>query len=700
MDHEDQRLLKTLLQADRQERLFKILETENFLFLNRGLEADQQRLLKGALRKDDHRLLKLVLTSGGNEIFRELASSDEGRFFARLLESENLQVLKKALSADNLRLLRKVLKIDGFALLEKMLSEDEALLLRSFFAADRGELFEKTFVADNLHLLKLKLREKNCELLKEVLLADQAALLHRLLEEEDAAILKRILLEEDSHLLKSILAGQDYRLLESAIMADDYRLLKRILHRHQAKALVSALAADGFALLEKSMDAEGGRLLVEALRLDTYRRFFRVIEQDNFALFKVLFQHREFLYPLRLLTELEPRLLKQFLTAANYRIPRELIILEEGAVMRNVLLADQKGLLKRFLVDQGFIREILKDKRMLAVIQFLMEWREVSAIVDSQKEGVAEKVDQVAREITTTVNLHRQIGSVFCEEDTAFLAKGQLTFPEFPAFWVLLHEILLNEDYFFQTKAESPRILDCGTHFGLSLYYFKTLFPRSRITAFEPVPALRELAASNMKRNGFKDVEILPYALSDRRETARFQISKVDTMAGSLTSRNEASGAEFEEIEVECRPLSEFLREPVNFLKLDIEGVEDVVIEEARDHLHRVEHIFVEYHQDKALPGGRLPRILEILNAAGFDTHLDKSYSAHQTTGRRPLTAVGKGLSLSIWGRNRNWKETSKEAKPAPGGALPSPKKTTKSRGKGQAGPSTAPRSKTPSNRK
>ena len=42
--------------------------------------------------------------------------------------------------------------------------------------------------------------------------------------------------------------------------------------------------------------------------------------------------------------------------------------------------------------------------------------------------------------------------------------------------------------YRFVTTKEAPVILDCGANIGLSVIYFKQLYPNSKITAFEPDP--------------------------------------------------------------------------------------------------------------------------------------------------------------------------------------------------------------------
>jgi len=245
--------------------------------------------------------------------------------------------------------------------------------------------------------------------------------------------------------------------------------------------------------------------------------------------------------------------------------------------------------------------------------------------------------------------------NLICTGNTAHLAKGDLIFPDYQSFYVEMQELLVGEDYYFETLSTAPRILDCGSHCGLAIYYFKHLFPNAKITGFEPVPWLRELVQQNIDSNAWEDVELLPYALAGEAHDAEFTISQKDSMAGSLTDRRALAGDETDTITVSCRPLSEFLHDPINFLKLDIEGPEAEVLEEAAPLLHRIENLFCEYHEGLGLGGDRLERILSVLHKAGFDVHLAQSFSSKFGIPVRPLGSVRSPYALSIWAKNRRW---------------------------------------------
>src|SRR5215203_998957 len=51
-------------------------------------------------------------------------------------------------------------------------------------------------------------------------------------------------------------------------------------------------------------------------------------------------------------------------------------------------------------------------------------------------------------------------------------------------------EIFKRGIYRFETQSDSPVIIDCGANIGLSVIYFKRLFPAARIIAFEADPSV------------------------------------------------------------------------------------------------------------------------------------------------------------------------------------------------------------------
>lgn len=243
-----------------------------------------------------------------------------------------------------------------------------------------------------------------------------------------------------------------------------------------------------------------------------------------------------------------------------------------------------------------------------------------------------------------------------CKKNKIQLLHGIMEYNDSNALITLIHEILINEDYYFETNTDTPYILDCGTNFGLAIYYFKNLYPKANIMGFEPVPELRELALKNIKRNDYQDVKILPFALSDTDKISTFYLSKTSSMAASLTKRRKNSGDKVEKIKVICHKLSRYLQKPIHFLKLDIEGSESEVIASSEHLLSNVQYIFCEYHHGNGLNPNRLVTILNVLERTGFDVHISKSHNSYKLTKNRPMRFVTNAYSAIIWAKNKKWK--------------------------------------------
>jgi FkbM family methyltransferase len=179
-------------------------------------------------------------------------------------------------------------------------------------------------------------------------------------------------------------------------------------------------------------------------------------------------------------------------------------------------------------------------------------------------------------------------------------------------------EIAIEEAYYFQTANRSPLIIDAGANVGAALAYFKWLYPESRILAFEPNPKLYEVCAKNIERNKWTGVSLLPFAISDREGKATFNCCEDMPMASSMSGRPLKFSCE--SVEVDVAPLSSFLQEKVDFLKLDIEGAEAAAVCEAENRFDMVERGFIEYHYSASsgVTANPLSSILGVLERQGF----------------------------------------------------------------------------------
>ena len=182
-------------------------------------------------------------------------------------------------------------------------------------------------------------------------------------------------------------------------------------------------------------------------------------------------------------------------------------------------------------------------------------------------------------------------------------------------FLFVYDEIWRNQIYRFATADKEPLIIDGGSNTGLSVLYFKQLYPQSRVLGFEPDPELFDLLQANGRAQNWENVELFQQALWTENGSLTFN------RQGSLGGRLAHSGENEDATTVPTRRLRDLLGQKVAFLKLDIEGAETEVLEDCRGALDNVEHIFVEYHSFVDRPQ-TLSRLLSVVEDAGFRVHV------------------------------------------------------------------------------
>lgn len=196
----------------------------------------------------------------------------------------------------------------------------------------------------------------------------------------------------------------------------------------------------------------------------------------------------------------------------------------------------------------------------------------------------------------------------------------------------LLEEVWLNEDYYFNYSQQQPVIFDCGANIGISVLYFKALYPESTIIAFEPNPNLFALLEKNVLDNQLKDVYIHQVALSATNEEISFFIN--DNLGSFLSSKFQHRGGD-NEIQVKAVQLSGYIKRysDIDFLKMDIEGAEYEVIQELNEKklLDAVQKFIVEYHYFKDRDQEKMEIFMDTFAQNGFtfttDKPIDKSLS-------------------------------------------------------------------------
>ena len=196
-----------------------------------------------------------------------------------------------------------------------------------------------------------------------------------------------------------------------------------------------------------------------------------------------------------------------------------------------------------------------------------------------------------------------------------------VTFDEFEDFYWNFIGIFIDEEYYFSAANKTPFIIDCGGNIGIATLYFKWLYPRSRILVFEPVPDNVRSLKHNLA--GLESVEVHESALGGRMGTMDIYGSgrSATTSKNFIAQKKQMSKDEREKkVTVRVETLSTYVKGPVDFLKLDIEGAEEAVLAEleSANALKHVRQIGMEYHHC-SFEENRLSTILAILEKERFD---------------------------------------------------------------------------------
>jgi FkbM family methyltransferase len=186
-------------------------------------------------------------------------------------------------------------------------------------------------------------------------------------------------------------------------------------------------------------------------------------------------------------------------------------------------------------------------------------------------------------------------------------------------------EIFWDEIYHFKPRRDRPMILDCGSNVGLSVIYFKLAYPASRVTAFEPDPRIFGIMKRNIQRFALNDVMAINKAVWIDESSMTFLPD------GGVAGRLVSDSAAGETVPVETVRLADYLQQPVDLLKLDIEGAEYDVLRDCRGYLKNVDHLFVEFHGDPHQKQN-LQDVLSLLTDSGF-----RYYLLEARRERRPL---------------------------------------------------------------
>jgi FkbM family methyltransferase len=176
------------------------------------------------------------------------------------------------------------------------------------------------------------------------------------------------------------------------------------------------------------------------------------------------------------------------------------------------------------------------------------------------------------------------------------------------------------------------RVLDIGAQSGFySLLLSRLVGPAGMVFAFEPLPANFRVLEENLRLNGIQNVMIRQEAVSDFSGNISFEFPReeVSLIAGPLLESDNLGA-----FQVPAISLDDFVRQtgqPIQFIKMDVEGAETAVLRGAVQTLKAFRPaMVVELHHDHPQDGlhpaitllEQLGYQIEWLNEVAYRSHI------------------------------------------------------------------------------
>jgi FkbM family methyltransferase len=192
--------------------------------------------------------------------------------------------------------------------------------------------------------------------------------------------------------------------------------------------------------------------------------------------------------------------------------------------------------------------------------------------------------------------------------------------------FLCFHEIFVRQIYHFETRNPRPLVIDAGANIGIATLYFKSLYPQARVWAFEPDSRNFAALRNNVISNHLEEVQLFNAALWD--EDGNVDLFESPSDLGSLMTSTHPGRATGPKNSVPGMRLPPLLGEPVDLLKLDIEGAEPRVLRDLADSgkLPLVREMVIEYHHHVGDEPSRLSGFLGMLESAGYCYQISASH--------------------------------------------------------------------------
>lgn len=221
------------------------------------------------------------------------------------------------------------------------------------------------------------------------------------------------------------------------------------------------------------------------------------------------------------------------------------------------------------------------------------------------------------------------------------IGKYNVSYTNSDEFYELKKEIFGENCYYLELDKDDPIIVDAGAHIGLTVLYFKLMFPKARIKAFEPIPDNFALLSKNVNQNQLENVELYQVVVAPKSGVLRIHepIGEGAWKSGAgIIPRGWKGIQDNREIKVEALGIQEIIQEEIDIFKMDIEGMEYEIIRNAGPQIRNVKNWLMEVHPRK---DHRIEEIEKTLRQYGYTVELSNDRSS-LGRGLTHITAVLK----------------------------------------------------------
>lgn len=197
------------------------------------------------------------------------------------------------------------------------------------------------------------------------------------------------------------------------------------------------------------------------------------------------------------------------------------------------------------------------------------------------------------------------------------------------ALWSCIDVLVIKGWNNFVTNKSNPIIIDCGANIGISVLNYKRHFPGAHVIAFEPDPTIVKVLRRNLEVNKVENVQLIDSAAWIENGYSSFFTEGID---GSRIIDN--SDVELPNVTVKTADLRQYVQQPIDLLKMDIEGAEFKVLCHLGECLKLVQNLVVECHVNSDNIGD-LGELLGVLQNVNFEVSMN-SYGVWRDLIHRP----------------------------------------------------------------